>query len=121
MRIKNKKTYYLREKTVITDDEGGKYDGYSAAKEFKACIYPASSKLQAEMYGERLKSILNALCDESYSVEVKEKVVSYVTATGAKFCEGAGICVYVPQDAEPDYKIISIKPYSHLVMELEKL
>lgn len=121
MRIKNKKTYYLKEKTIITDDEGGKYDGYSEPKEFKACIYPASSKLQAEVYGERLKSILNALCDASYSVEAKEKVVSYVTNTGVKFCEGAGVCVYVPQDAEPDYKIISIKPYSHLVMELEKL
>jgi hypothetical protein len=121
MRIRNKKTYYIKEKAVITDNEGGKYDGYSEPKEFKACIYPASGKLQVEMYGERLKYILNALCDEPYTIEVKGKVLFYITKSGAKFCEGAGVCVYVPQDAEPDYKIISIKPCGHLVMELEKL
>ena len=63
MRIKNKKTYYLKKKTVIEDNEGGKYPGYSEPTEIQANIYPASGKLQAEIYGERLNYILNMLYD----------------------------------------------------------
>lgn len=105
MRIKNKKPYYLKRKTVIEDNEGGKYPGYLEEPiQIKANIAPASGKLQAEIYGERLNYILNMLYDEN---EV--------------MAEGDGICVYVPKESKPDYKIISIKRYSHLVIELEKL
>lgn len=105
MRIKNKKTYYLKRKIVIEDNEGGKYPGYSEeALEIQANIYTASGKLQAEIYGERLNYILNMLYDGPESIS-----------------EGDGICVYVPKDKEPDYKVISIKRYSHLFIELEKI
>lgn len=104
MRIKNKKTYYLKKQTLIEDDEGGKYPGYSEGIEINANISPASGRLQAEIYGERLNYILNMLYDED-----------------AEIVEGDGICVYVSKDNEPDYKVISIKRYSHLVIELEKI
>lgn len=104
MRIKNKKTYYLKSKAVITDDEGGKYPGYSEPTEIKANIWPASGKLQAEIYGERLKYILNMLYDGNVELH-----------------EGDGICVYVDKVNDPDYKIISIKHFSHLTIELEKI
>lgn len=105
MKIKNKKTYYLKKKTTDTDNEGGKYVVYSNTPiEIKANIWPASGKLQAEMYGERLNYILNMLYDGTQ-----------------EFSEGDGICVYVASTAEPDYKIISIKRYSHLLIELEKI
>ena len=104
MRIKNKKTYYLRKKTIIEDNEGGKYQEYSESIEIQANIYPASGKLQAEIYGERLNYILNMLYDGQESIN-----------------EGDGICVYVSKDNEPDYKIISIKRYRHLFIELEKI
>lgn len=104
MRIKNKKTYYIKRKTVIEDNEGGKYPGYSESIEIQANVYPASGKLQAEIYGERLNYILNMLYDGTESIN-----------------EGDGICVYVPKDNEPDYKVISIKRYSHLFIELEKI
>ena len=104
MRIKNKKTYYLKKKTIIEDNEGGKYQEYSESIEIQANIYPASGKLQAEIYGERLNYILNMLYDGQESIN-----------------EGDGICVYVSKDNEPDYKIISIKRYSHLFIELEKI
>ena len=120
MRIKNKKTYYLKKKTIIEDDEGGKYPGYSEPIEIKANIGPESGKLQAEIYGERLNYILNMLIDGPYEVIVKEKIIYYVI-NGVELCEGNGMCVYVPKDSEPDYKIISIKPYSHLFIELEKI
>lgn len=35
--------------------------------------------------------------------------------------EGDGICVYVSKESKPDYKVISIKRYSHLAIELEKI
>lgn len=105
MRIKNKKSYYIKRKEVIEDEEGGKYKGYSnKAIEVKANIYPASGKLKAEIYGERLNYILNMIYDGPISM-----------------VEGDGICVYVSEDSKPDYKIISIKPYSHKVIELEKV
>jgi len=104
MRIKNKKNYYIKKKTVIKDDEGGKYSGYLEAREIQANISPASGKLQAEIYGERLNYILNMLYDGPETIN-----------------EGDGICVYVSKDNEPDYKVISIKRYSHLFIELEKI
>ena len=38
-----------------------------------------------------------------------------------KLNEGDGICVFVEKDSKPDYKIISIKQYSHQLIELEKI
>ena len=104
MRIKNKKHYYLKKKIVIEDNEGGKYPGYSEPIEIQANISPASGNLQAEVYGERLNYMLNMLYDGPESIN-----------------EGDGICVYVPKESKPDYKIISIKRYSHLFIELEKI
>ena len=104
MRIKNKKTYYLKRKTIVKDDEGGKYPGYSEPIEIQANISPASGRLQAEIYGQRVNYILNMLYDED-----------------VQMVEDDGICVYVPKESDPDYKIISIKRYSHLVIELEKI
>lgn len=105
MRIKSKKTYWLKKKTPIEDDEGNVYSDYSNTSiEIKANIYPASGKLQAEIYGERLNYIFNMLYDGP-----------------EKLNEGDGICVFVDKDSKPDYKIISIKPYSHQLIELEKI
>lgn len=105
MRIKNKKTYYLKRKNPIDDDEGNVYVDYSNEPiEIEANIYPASGKLQAEIYGERLNYIFNMLYDGQ-----------------EQLTEGDGICVFVDKDSKPDYKIISIKPYSHKLIELEKI
>lgn len=99
------KTCYLKSKTVVEDNEGGKYSEYSTvATDIKANIYPASGKLQAEIYGERLNYILNMIYDGPVILT-----------------EGDGICVYVSKDSKPDYKVLSIKPYSHKVIELEKI
>ena len=105
MRIKNKKTYYLKRKEIIKDNEGGKYEGFEEnATEIQANISPATGKLQAEIYGQRLKYIRNMLYDGSQELK-----------------EGEGLCVYVPKESNPDYRVISIKMYSHLVIELEKV
>ena len=121
MRVKNKKTYYLKKKTIIEDNEGGKYEDFEKeGLEIKANISPASGKLQAEIYGVRLNYILNMLYDGPYKVIVKDNITLYVV-NDIELCEGYGICVYSSKENNPDYKIISIKPYSHLVIELEKI
>ncbi|MCI6276834.1 MAG: hypothetical protein MR639_08855 [Clostridium sp.] len=105
MRVKNKKTYYLKRKTIVVDSEGGKYEDFEKeGLEIKANISPASGKLQAEIYGQRLNYMLNMLYDGPIEL-----------------VEGDGICVYVSKDSKPDYKVISIKRYSHKAIELEKI
>lgn len=105
MRIKNKKPYFLKRKVILEDDEGGKYTDYSNEPiNIQANIYPATGRLQAEIYGERLNYILNMLYDGLESIN-----------------EGDGVCVYVPNDIDPDYKVISIKHFSHKLIELEKI
>lgn len=105
MRIKNKKTYYLKKKVIVADNEGGKYESYSDNPiEIEANIWPAAGELQAQIYGEKLKYINTMLYDGKIELN-----------------EGDGICVYVDKDSKPDCKIISIKKFSHLKIELEKI
>lgn len=105
MRIKDKKSCYVKRKIIIEDTEGGKYPGYSQlAIDLRANIYPATGKLQAEIYGEKLNYMLNMLYDGP-----------------VELAEGDGVCVFVSKDSKPDYKVISIKRYSHKVIELEKI
>lgn len=105
MRVKNTKVYYKKTRVLTKDNEGNKVTSYSDAQEIKANIYPASGKVQAEMYGDRLNYILNMLYDGKLALKEKD-----------------GICVYVSADSAPDYEIISIKPYSkHYLIELEKV
>lgn len=104
MRRSLMKDYHLRKRVVEKDKEGGSVVSYEVAVPIKATIWPASGKVQAEMYGERLAYIKNM------EYEGKETMR-----------EGDGICVFVDPESDPDYKIISIKEYSPMLMELEKI
>lgn len=104
MRLKRKrlKPYLLREAVVTTSDEGIKKATYSdTATEIKAEIWPASGRVQAEIYGQRLAYILNCLVDRETPVR-----------------EGDGFCI----DSEKvTHKVISIKRYTnHQLLELEQ-
>jgi hypothetical protein len=100
------KTYYLKKKTTAKDSDGTEVPVYSQTPSIvKANIFPASGKVQAEMYGERLNYILNMLYSGT-----------------ADIVEDDGVCVYVSSGSDPDYKVISIKRYSdHKLIELEKV
>lgn len=105
MRIVNKKTYYLKRKCLIEDNEGGKYLGYEEqATSIQANIYPATGKIQAKMYGEKLNYVMNMLYDGPIPIK-----------------EGDGICIEVKATEPPDYRVESIKRYSHLVIELMRI
>lgn len=123
MRRNRKRTMYLRKRQPQKDSEGGTYTSYGEAVPFEGEVWPAGGKVQAEMYGERLSYIRNLKVEGNYSVTTDEKgKVHYVYPDGMDIAESDGICIDVPPDAEtPDYKIISIKPYRPLRMEVEKL
>lgn len=105
--IRNKKPYFYKKKTVQKDEEGTMVETFAEVPiPFEAAIYPASGRIQAEVYGERLTYILNMLCDQG----------------DTEISEGDGICVYVGSEALPDYKVISIKHYTrYREYELEKI
>ncbi len=123
MRLKRNrlKQYHHRPAEARKDNEGNSYAEYGPGHPITAEIWPAGGKLQAELYGPRLSYIRNCWLDGDYKTQTDEKGrVSYLLDTQL-IREGDGICLYVPRESDPDYKIIAIRPYRHLYMELEKL
>lgn len=122
MRLKRNrlKQYHIRPAEAKKDNEGNSYIEYGEAKSVTAEIWPAGGKLQAEMYGQKLSYIRNCRIDGAYTIETDNRGrISYLVESQV-FREGDGFCVYVPGESNPDYKIIVIRPYRHLYMELEK-
>lgn len=124
MRLKRSriKLYYHRKRIIHKDSESGTYEEYGAASSLNGEVWPASGKVQAAMYGERLSYIRNVRIDGKYTISVDDKgKVLYVYPGGLSLSELDGLCLYVSKDSNPDYKIISIKPYIPLRLEVEKI
>ncbi|MDO4341072.1 MAG: hypothetical protein Q4C91_23850 [Eubacteriales bacterium] len=124
MRIKRSRleTYHCRKRVTQKDKEGSTYEEWGAAVPFSGESWPASGKVQAQQYGERLACIRNLRIEGRYTIETDEKgMVSYDFGNGLKIQESDGICLYVPGNHEPDYRIISIKPYRPLKLEVERI
>lgn len=105
---------------MTKDGEGVPITSYGQSKQISGEVWPASGKLQTQMYGERLSYIRNCKVEGKYTIRQEKNHVVY-DFEEFQLREGDGICVYTSIDQEPDYKIISIKPYNPLYMELEKL
>lgn len=115
-------TYFLRKRTVEKDSEGSTSEKYGAAFPFSGECWPASGKVQAQQYGQKLAYIRNVKIDGSYSIRPDEKGrIHYVLENGADIMELDGICLFVNPEQEPDYRIISIKPYRFLTLEAERI
>ncbi|EUC81249.1 hypothetical protein HMPREF1516_0715 [Streptococcus sp. CM6] len=66
-------------------------------------MWPATSNLQSEIYGDRVNDILNANASKDANINVKD-----------------GICI--DNKTEVTHRVISKKVYSkHLVLELERV
>ena len=115
-------TFYHRKRIVEKDSEGGTRERYGAASPIQGESWPASGKTQALQYGQKLSYIRNVRLSDSYHIKSDDKGRNvYVFENGAEIQELDGMCVFVPEDMEPDYKIVAIKPYQHLLLEVEKL
>ena len=114
-------TYQLRKSEQKKDSEGGTYMTYAAAQPFSAEVWPASGKLQAEMYGERLTYIRNVRIDGKYEVKPDEKgVIHYMLENGLDVVEGDGLCLYVGATMVPDYRSSAIRPDRDRQSEAER-
>ena len=98
------KPYPLRRFKKTVSDEGVVKEGYTdKVEEVRLELWPASSKLQSEIYGERLNDILNANASKDADINVKD-----------------GVCI--DSKTEVTHRVISKKVYSqHQVLEVERV
>ena len=98
------KPYNLKRFKKTVTDEGIAKEGYAdKVEEVQLELWPASSKLQSEIYGERLNDILNANASKDADINVKD-----------------GVCI--ESKTEVTHRVISKKVYSqHQVLELERV
>lgn len=114
-------TYYHRKRMVKKDSEGSTYEEYGAASSFSGESWPASGKVQAQQYGQRLGYIRNLKIAGGYTIEPdKDGKLHYVLENGTDLMELDGICLFVGENARPDYKIVAVKPYRFLTLEVER-
>lgn len=113
--------YHHRPATPKKDNEGSSYTEYGPASPFLAEGWPGGGKIQAEMYGQRLPDIRNLRIQGAYTEIPGPGKVAYAVQDGPTFAANDGICLYVPGDAEPDYRVAAIYPYRFLTLEVEKL
>ena len=114
--------FFHKKMSVKKDREGGTSEEYGTASSVSGEIWPASGKAQAEQYGQRLNYIRNVRMQGSYKIQADEKGrLHYILEDGTDVEERDGICLYVAADQSPDYRIISIKPYRFLTLEVERI
>ena len=83
-------------------------------------VWPAGGKVQTEQYGDRVSYIFNCRVEGKYSPVVDKDGLVY-QFEGFYLREKDGICLYASPDSPPDYRIIAVKPYQPLYMEVERI
>lgn len=111
------KTYYHRQAIPQKDSEGSSYLVYGPATSIDAEMWTAGGKVQMEMYGQRLPNIRNLRIGGDY----REVSNGYKISNGPLITVNDGICLYVPGEENPDYRIVAIYPYRFLTLEVEKI
>lgn len=120
MRRMRVEDYSLCKCTVAKTAEGGTYDTFGNPVSFRGEVWPAGGKVQAELYGERIRYIRNIRIEGEYTIERgSDDQMHYVFESGLDVCERDGLCLYTDGN-NPDYQIISIRPTRPLRLEAEK-
>ncbi len=120
MKRNRRKQIFYHPLTVEIDKEGGPCKNYAEGKALKAIVWPASSKLQIAQYGNEVNRIQNVKVEGKYSVVHDEKLGIEIYQIGEiQLKENDGIRIHARE--RPDYRIISIKPYQSLLLEVKKL
>lgn len=104
MRTKDLKKFCLRRHYTSKDSEGNVVDCYEKGIQDKAIIWPAGGRIQSQIYGIRVNSILNMNYYGSHEIH-----------------ENDGICIDNGIDDLPDYRVVSVRKYSKFTkIEIEK-
>lgn len=119
MRLKQKRLRPLQIRNRITDKdaEGVPVVTWGEPREVMGEVWSAVSRLTVEQYGDRASGIQNVWLEGEYK-QTYEEGRNFFTIDGFTFTTGDGVCV--ESNGEPDYQIISITPYSHIKMEIER-
>ena len=89
------------------DEEGNDQVNYLSPIALEMNIQSASGTMNATIYGSKLSSMKSCKYQGDELREGRD--------------ENSGICLYVDKNAEPDYKITSIQPFStHINLLLER-
>nr|DAY06430.1 MAG TPA: head closure knob [Caudoviricetes sp.] len=98
------KPYNLKRFKKTITNEGVAKEGYTdEVEEVRLELWPATSKLQSEIYGDRINDILNANASKDADINVKD-----------------GVCIDSKTDVT--HRVVSKKVYSkHQVLELERV
>lgn len=122
MRMKRStlKQYHLRNRKVERDREGVSVESFGEAHPLTMQVWPAGGKVQTEQYGDRLNYIFNCRVEGKYSPVADKDGLAY-QFDSFSLREKDGICLYTTSDGLPDYRIIAVKPYKPLYMEVERI
>lgn len=103
MRLRNNqlKTYNVYKRVVNKDNEGNRIVTYDKKSSIRADIHYISGQLQATMYGEKLQYMLEMICNSDEDIQESDAIA-------------------VDSD-KPNYKVVTIKHYNFMVVELEKI
>lgn len=122
MRRNRIETYYHRKRIIKKNSEGSTSEEYGAASSISGESWPASGKVQAQQYGQRLNYIRNIRLNGKYTSQPDDRGnVHFILEDGTDIQELDGIHLYTDKDQKPDYKIIAVKPYRFLTLEVERI
>lgn len=114
-------TLYVRSLTVTHTADGDVTDWEEAAA-FQCTSWPAGGRVQTEMYGNRVQDVLNVKVPGKYKVELDETTRQPIYRFQDFILKlNDGVCIYAASDATPDYRIVSIKPYKPLLLEVMRI
>ena len=102
LRKRDLKPYKYYRCETVKEADGTTYTDWVEQGILEANIQPAGGKLMAEMYGERLAYMLVGYAPANESIN-----------------ESDAVCVFT--NDKPDYRIVAVRGWSHIVFDLEKI
>ena len=114
------KTYHAAARIVTKDSEGVPGITFGTPYTVKGYLWPATSKRQAEEYGDRINNIANMRIEGGYTFSLQNGVPTVTFTSGSALQVNDGIYVHADTTGEPDYQVISITEYEPLLLEVER-
>ena len=118
MKHRRTKAIDIRRKYVTKDSEGVPIVTYGSPFTVIGEVWPATDALQAQTYGDRVNTIMNLRIKGKYDINQVDNETVYAF-DDFEIREGDGVGLY--DDRTADYKIVSVKPYKPLRMEIQKI
>lgn len=113
LRRSRTETYYHKKRIVEKDREGSTRESYGTASSVEGESWPASGKVQAQQYGERLNYIRNVRISGKYEVKPDELELELAGKITSTTFSKSGIQTQVPSvDGVPIIATPSNRMYS---------